>query len=271
MKRIEKILFKIIDKEITNVDTYYNSGSLWLIFTDEKKWVVEFTDSGVLWFNYSFFNDIFSWIGLTDKKEEYIKKWFEERFLFKPKIEDTIQNGVKDTCELDSTELDSVEDTIQNGVKDITYRRFVTVDVEDTIQNGVKRTLPESIPDSFGINDAIQNGVKHTSGGRNYGPYSVEETIQNGVKNTFTRMYSPRIVEDTIQNGVKEIYSTLRRTILGVDDILKNGIKETKSMGGKKNGRVDNTIENGVKHCEDGDWLDGDERIDKIVENGLKV
>jgi hypothetical protein len=69
---------------------------------------------------------------------------------------------------------------------------------------------------------------------------------------------------------VKEIYSTLRRTILGVDDILKNGIKETKSMGGKRNGRVDNTIQNGVKHCEDGDWLDGDERIDEIIENGVK-
>ena len=99
MNKVEKILFKLIDKEITNVDTYRNSGSLWLIFTDEKKWVIEFTDSGVLWFNYSFFNKIFSLIGLSNKKEEYIKKWFEERFLFKPKVEDT------------------------------TYRRFVMVDV----------------------------------------------------------------------------------------------------------------------------------------------
>ena len=41
-------------------------------------------------------------------------------------------------------------------------------------------------------------------------------------------------------------------------------------MGGKRNGRVDNTIQNGVKHCEDGDWLDGDERIDEIIENGVK-
>jgi hypothetical protein len=31
-----------------------------------------------------------------------------------------------------------------------------------------------------------------------------------------------------------------------------------------------NAIVNGVKHVEDGDWLDQDERIDDIIENGVK-
>jgi predicted peroxiredoxin len=30
------------------------------------------------------------------------------------------------------------------------------------------------------------------------------------------------------------------------------------------------TIENGVKHTEYGDWLDGDERFDDIIQNGIK-
>jgi hypothetical protein len=34
--------------------------------------------------------------------------------------------------------------------------------------------------------------------------------------------------------------------------------------------RAINTIKNGVKHVEDGDWLDQDERIDDIIENGVK-
>jgi hypothetical protein len=219
MNNLEKIVFKLIDKKTADCDKYNNNGSLWLIFTDKKRWVLEYTNQDVLWYNYTFFNDIFSWLGLTDKKNEYITKWFESRFL---------GIGVKHTRELPlrCSEL-----------------------IEDTIQNGVKRTVHESIADSFAIEDTIQNGVKLT---------------------TQHKIIIPFAVEDTIKNGVKEIYSTLRRTILGVDDILKNGIKETKSMGGKRNGRVDNTIQNGVKHCEDGDWLDGDERIDEIIENGVK-
>ena len=31
-----------------------------------------------------------------------------------------------------------------------------------------------------------------------------------------------------------------------------------------------NAIVNGVKHVEDGDWLDQDERVDDIIENGVK-
>ena len=31
-----------------------------------------------------------------------------------------------------------------------------------------------------------------------------------------------------------------------------------------------NAIVNGVKHVEDGDWLDQDERIDDIIESGVK-
>jgi hypothetical protein len=29
-------------------------------------------------------------------------------------------------------------------------------------------------------------------------------------------------------------------------------------------------IKNGVKHTEDGDWLDGDERFNNIIQNGVK-
>jgi len=34
--------------------------------------------------------------------------------------------------------------------------------------------------------------------------------------------------------------------------------------------RAINAIESGVKHVEDGDWLDQDERIGDIIENGVK-
>jgi predicted transcriptional regulator len=137
--------------------------------------------------------------------------------------------------------------------------------------------------------------VKHTSGGRNYGPYSVEETSQNGVKSTHAQFLPPQsYVEDAIQNGVKEInhVDVMKFFNNKMEKALQNGIKETKSMCGKRDGRVNNTIENGVKdtldiysrcewevkhaikngvrHVEDGDWLDQDDRVEEIIQNGVK-
>jgi hypothetical protein len=41
-------------------------------------------------------------------------------------------------------------------------------------------------------------------------------------------------------------------------------------MCGKRGVRVNYTIQNGVRHIEDGDWLDGDERFEDIIQNGVK-
>ena len=42
-KKLEKLLFGILDDAIQGVDRYNHNGSLWLIFTDEMRWVVEYT------------------------------------------------------------------------------------------------------------------------------------------------------------------------------------------------------------------------------------
>jgi len=47
-------------------------------------------------------------------------------------------------------------------------------------------------------------------------------------------------------------------------------VKEAKEDRLFRTIRVMNAIVNGVKHVEDGDWLDQDERIDDIIENGVK-
>ncbi len=43
------IIDKMIGNETKGVDIYHNNGSVWLIFTDEKKWVIELTKEGTLW------------------------------------------------------------------------------------------------------------------------------------------------------------------------------------------------------------------------------
>ena len=328
-KKLEKIIFKLFDDASQGVDRYNHNGSLWAIFTNETKWVVEFTKDQTLWYNYNFFKDEMELIGLDCVEDkDLIQKWFESRFLGMPKVEeafdpffdqdqyveDTIQN-VKDISSVLYKELLSVEDTIQNGVKHtLTPILFEVAKVEDAIENGVK--LTELSKRDFFPKDILKGGVKETKSLQIHLKKSIKDTIQKGVKETIGTLRRTKLgvddiiqkgvrhtapdastivyaVEDTIQNGVKMTKSTIISQDSKVEDTLQNGVKETKSMCGKRNGRISNTIENGVKetigtlrstckwgvddiikngvkHVEDGDWLDGDERFNDIIQSGVK-
>ena len=216
-KKLEKLLFGIFDSAIEGADRYNHNGSLWLIFTDEMRWVVEYTKSQTLWYNYYFFKQEMEIIGLDCVEDkDLIQKWFESRFLNMSEVQFADYIGRPHR---------NVYDTIQNGVKDtISSDGILNWDVEDTIQNGVKETRLQKSSNLYRIEDTIQEGVKQTELSK--------------------RDFFP---EDIFQNGVKE---TKISRFFSVD--------------------VEDTIKNGVKHCEDGDRLDGDERFEDIIQNGVK-
>ena len=54
---MKETIFKIFDTFTEGVDTYYHNGSMWLIFTDEQRWVIELAQDGILWYNSYFFGD----------------------------------------------------------------------------------------------------------------------------------------------------------------------------------------------------------------------
>jgi hypothetical protein len=62
-------------------------------------------------------------------------------------------------------------------------------------------------------------------------------------------------VEKIIQKGIKNTYS----------DILPKEYDWSNQFD------VQEVIDNGVKHTEYGDWEDGDERLDDIIQNGVKA
>ena len=263
-KKLEKIIFKLFDDASQGVDRYNHNDSLWLIFTNEMRWVVEFTKDQTLWYNYNFFKNEMELIGLDCVEDkDFIQKWFESRFLGIPKVEDS--------CEPFFDQDQYVEDTIQNGVKHTLRQSLLCqMDVEDTIQNGVKHT--ELSKRDFFPKDTVQNGVKHIVNQLSEQRLSVEDTVQNGVKETIgtLRRTAKWGVDDIIQNGVKNTVLKTKLYFGQVEDTIQNGVKETKSMCGKRGGRVGNTIQNGVRHTEDGDWLDGDERFEDIIKDGVK-
>jgi len=240
-KKLEKIIFKLFDDASQGVDRYNHNGSLWVIFTNETKWVVEFTKDQTLWYNYNFFKDEMELLGLDCvENKDLIQKWFESRFLGIPKVEDF--------CEPFFDQDQYVEDTIQNGVKltELSKRDFFPKDI---IQNGVKRTLPESIADSFAIKDTIQNGVRMTKSTIISQDSKVKYTIQNGVKETKS-MCGKRNgrVDNIVQNGVK--HTEDGDWLDGderIEDIIQEGVKETREVIFLNQIFIEETIINGFK------------------------
>ena len=219
---LEKLVFKMFDQMVKGSDKYETKeGSTWLIFTEDKKWIFEFTKDSTLWFNYNLFQSELELISKNCSDErDLIKKWFELKFLN--------INGVKDSCWTSYTCPIKVKDTIQNGVK---HTRIYV------------RVFPNS------VEDAIQNGVRHTLGNQSDQCLSVEDTIQNGVKNTIcTNVQPPHLIEDTIQNGVKH---TKNGDWLDQDkrinNIVKDGVKNTSALRGRFTKSLEDVIQQGKK------------------------
>jgi hypothetical protein len=170
----------MFDEMVKGADKYVTKqGSTWLIFTEDKRWVVEFTKDKTLWFNYNMFQSELELIGKDSTEEiDLIKSWFESRFLNKPKVKHTNHLTIGDSWE-----------------------------VEDTIQNGVKLTNSSlQIDGSCVIEDVIQEGVKYTFSSTNTSLTNVEDTIQNGVKDIREVTFlNQMFIEETIQDGVKEM------------------------------------------------------------------
>ena len=297
---MEKIINRLINDAVKGVDTYKNSGSTWLIFTENKQWVIELTKEGVLWYNYNFFNNLFKYVSMdVVDGQHYITKWVENNVIKKVKrtrdannfamsvIEDTIENGVRHTQMLQNLHHHHVENTIQNGVKHTEYGDWEDGDerLDDIIQNGVKDTQPlASILGGLDIEDTIQNGVKHTRGSVNRGK-KIEETIQNGVKKTVgldSSEVTPKEIEKVIKEtktpgedgdivGVLDFMSDNNTNNLPqlIDDVIENGIKHTHSDGGTQETNVEDTIQNGVKETH---WVDYSNlrSVEDTIQNGVK-
>jgi hypothetical protein len=239
-KKLEKIIFKLFDDASQGVDRYNHNGSLWAIFTNEMKWVVEYTKDQTLWYNYRFFKDEMELVSLDCvENKDLIKKWFESRFLGIPKVEDS--------CEPFFNQDQYVEDTIQNGVKH-TYQLARHHLVEDAIQNGVKHTTPDASTIVYAVEDTVQNGAKQTELSK--------------------RDFFPK---DIIQNGVKETKRPLLLRTKRVEDAIENGVKHTEDGDWLDcDERFNNIIQEGVKETHD-DCSNNISRVEGIVRIGEKL
>jgi hypothetical protein len=261
---MENLIRKFIEQNIKGVDTYKHGGSTWLIFTNDRKWVIELTKDKTLWYNFNFFKTIFDFFSMdVVENQHYITQW----------VEDTIINGVKHTNVDFSNSRQRVENTIQNGVK---YTHMGCGDktgwVDDTIENGVRHTYAEQNMIISFVENTIQNGELKTSSrnleqfGQGYSLWKTETIINEGIRETeLHKGIRPSAVEDTIENGVKE---TNHVDVMGffnnkMEGALQNGVKETKTPG---NGDIASTAE----WMKENNSTSYPKMINDVIENGIK-
>jgi hypothetical protein len=178
---MKRAINQLINKELKGVDIYNHNGSMWFIFTEEKRWVFEYTKENVLWYNYSLFNNVFNFVSLNvTENSEYITDWFTKnilnkplsisgnKFVFEEGVISIIENGIKETEGVIGGNIPIVGRVIEDGIKntwtneipnEYNWSEDFDREVENTIQIGVKHAnIYNFLNDSF-VEDAIQNGV----------------------------------------------------------------------------------------------------------------
>jgi hypothetical protein len=279
---MEKIINLLINNWTKGVDTYTHNGSTWLIFSESKQWVIELTESKTLWYNYSFFKELFSLTSMdVVDNQHYITKW----------VEDNVMNKVKETDYKSLLKRGSVEDTIENGVTETNHvdvMNFFDNKMEDTLENGVKDTQSNPYEIKSWIDGVIKGGVKETRLEQNITEGEVEEIIENDVKETIECDWNiPKsVINDVISEGVK---SSVPRQYVGgdiVDKVIDKGIIETHDDAHHHKDRIDGVIKNGIKETKtpgNGDivstveWLKENnsnsypKMIDDVIDNGEKI
>jgi hypothetical protein len=176
-EKLIRPIFRFFNNKTKNAEFYKNHGSVWLIFTKEKRWVFELTKEGTLWYNYYLFNDVFKYFSLgVVENQQYITEW----------VENIIQNGViKTKHQLNLSDL-TVEDTIQNGIKHTEYGDWLDGDerLDDMIENGVKETQQEEHHRLREVVQTVKNGIKETRLEQNITEGEIDDIIQNGINET---------------------------------------------------------------------------------------
>jgi hypothetical protein len=196
-------------------------------------------------------------------------------------VETTINNGVKETNPVDVMKFfdNKMEDALQNGVKETKQKKnaYLVLDTSGrelileshlVIRDGVKETNYDTDNYTDDVNEVIREGVR-TSHPRQY---VGEKMIDKGVIETHREICEYKnTVDYIIQTGVKEIHEDVYHHKGRIDGVIKNGVKEIYNYKGFRPRNIVDIIDNGEKI--NGTYAGGQRQSEKcksVVEYGIK-
>ena len=283
---MQKLVNKIINESVKDADIYKtDGGSTWLIFTDNKQWVIELTESKTLWYNYNFFKNIFNYVSMdVVGNQHYITKWVEDNIIndvnethydvyhHKDRIDNIVKNSVNETKYNQTLQGVKFKKVLNNEIIMSNPRQYVTNKIiDDTIETGVKETELHKGNRRFATNYAIKRGIKET---KTPGDGDIVSTIEWMDENKSNSV--PKMINDVIENGVKETivcnYKDPKTNLLyikwdvEIDRVVETGIKEVQPLPSQE-GNKDWGI---YYHGKEDRTKPHTEYVDEAIKTGIK-
>lgn len=270
---MDKIINLLINNWTKGVDTYTHNGSTWLIFTEQKSWVIELTESKTLWYNYNFFKDLFSLTSMdVVDNQHYITKWVEDNIINKELTYVTLFRNARDRKQ-------QFEDTLENGVKKTKYNQsFQEPKFKEVLKNGIIMSNPRQYVTNKIIDDTIQNGIKETkTPGEDGDILSTIEWMDENKTNSV-----PKLIDNVIEKGEKinGIFVGGKIQKENIEVVIDYGVKKIKADSSQNPmGKVTDVIKNGVKETKVCNFLDPNtnlvyvrwpEDIEEVIDYGTK-
>ena len=206
-----KFTKEVFEDFTDGAEFYRHKGSLWLIFTDQKKWVFELSKEGVLWYNFYFFDKIFKFFSMDlIENQKFITEW----------VEDTIQNGVKET---NPHFLDIINPiNFEPAIKEMKRMNEVHI----VLENGIKevKELPDKSGELRGYGEYYQSQEDRTKPHTQY----VNDVLKDGINETNWRCVDnhPTFVDNVLTSGIKEIWGYAQQPKIRVDEVIQSGVQE---------------------------------------------
>jgi len=258
---MKKIIDELINHSIKGVDVYRYKNAKWLIFTNEVRWVVELTDEGTLWYNFTFFNNIFKYVSMEvgQQTEKYIIEWAND-FFYKdcahrsiayprdkgrnetPKV---LKNGINQMRSILSYGKDDIKDVVNGGVKEVNDSS--SVHRQNRAENLVGKIIKEVKPNLVDVLFEEQKRCYYdpTCNANNT---MITDIIEEGVKEV-----KPNVVFHGIDKKSMS-YVPCNANTTDINVIVKNGIKNIYPD----------------QNSGDYDWSDEFE-AGKVIEGGVKL
>ena len=289
-KRLKKLIFKYLLKDLYKVEIIYYRDSVWFIDRENRYWYFEYHKLDKhLWWRWSHFTTALTMFSMGAEQEQHLFGELVNMILTKKqKLEAKYPNKVFKTVgsvmnfedKVDEVLNYEVEKTLSGGARksmeahkildqevNTTYQAVQSRwgDVDKVLNNEVK-TTGKSFPFQDVWVDEVLNNEVETTDGYGWKPKPVVDEVLNcEVETTTNRVnISRRRVDEVLNCEVETTKPTITQRFLLVDEVLNNEVETTQSALAHYGAMVDEVLDSDVK-IRSGELTEENEMMDKVL------
>ena len=250
-KRLKKLIFKYLLKDLYKVEIIYYRDSVWFIDRENRYWYFEYHKLDKhLWWRWSHFTTALTMFSMGAEQEQHLFGELVNMILTKKqKLEAKYPNKVFKTVgsvmnfedKVDEVLNYEVEKTLSGGArKSMEAHKILDQEVNTTYQ---------AVQSRWGdVDKVLNNEVKTTGKSFPFQDVWVDEVLNSEVKTTGYRpIFEFQKVDEVLNCEVETTSGTRHHTAKGVDEVLNCEVETTGEMNAEQLWEVDKVLNNEVE------------------------